>query len=169
VSGSSPAAPLLAFEERGGLHGGPDPTCCVGGGCDATCDGSAQLRATHACGNEPAPHQQHATALRLPPNPACPIPGAARPPTPLPSPDAPSPNAARTGAIGPREFRDRFFAIFGRCPGADDLFVQMALLVPSPPMRLALLQTAADVSTGGRERRRRRRGRGGRAVTAGPA
>ncbi|KAI8468759.1 MAG: hypothetical protein J3K34DRAFT_459699 [Monoraphidium minutum] len=49
-----------------------------------------------------------------------------------------------TGVIAPLEFKDRFFAIFGRCPGAPDLFIQMALLVPSAPRRLALLQLAAD-------------------------
>lgn len=51
----------------------------------------------------------------------------------------------RTGAISAQEFCDRFFAIFGHCRGCEDLFVQMALLVPSPPKRLALLQMARDV------------------------
>lgn len=54
----------------------------------------------------------------------------------------------RSGAIGPKEFADRFFGIFGGCPGAADLFVQMALMVPAPERRLALLRLAEDVSGG---------------------
>jgi hypothetical protein len=66
----------------------------------------------------------------------------------------------RTGVIGAREFTDRFFAIFGPLPGAEDLFIQMALLVPNGAKRLGLLQLARDV------RRGARRGLGGRASAA---
>jgi hypothetical protein len=51
--------------------------------------------------------------------------------------------------FGPQELRERFLAIFSSSgtPGVvDALFVEMALLVPSPPKRAALLGLATNVS-----------------------
>jgi hypothetical protein len=57
----------------------------------------------------------------------------------------------RTGQIDARELRDRFLGIYGDEAAAQQLFVEMALLVPSPARRLQLLQAAPNVSrcTGG--------------------
>ena len=58
------------------------------------------------------------------------------------------PCARRTGAIGPDEFRDRFFAIFGAAGSevAEELFKEMAMMVPALPKRAALLARCRDVS-----------------------
>lgn len=47
------------------------------------------------------------------------------------------------------EFAERFFGIFAAVPQqtADELFLQMALVLPTPEKRLALLRHAQNVST----------------------
>lgn len=53
----------------------------------------------------------------------------------------------RTGAISAAEFSDRFFGIFAAVPAqlADELFIQMAFIVPQPNRRLELLRLARNV------------------------
>lgn len=54
----------------------------------------------------------------------------------------------RADKIPASEFAERFFGIFSATPRAirHELFVQMALLIPSAPKRLELLQQAVHVS-----------------------
>lgn len=54
----------------------------------------------------------------------------------------------RTGAIDAVELSDRFFSIFAAAaaPVTDELFVQMALLLPQADRRLQLLKLARNVS-----------------------
>jgi hypothetical protein len=51
----------------------------------------------------------------------------------------------RTGQIDAVEFKDRFFGIYGQEQAAQQLFVEMCLLVPNPARRMALLAAAPDV------------------------
>lgn len=54
----------------------------------------------------------------------------------------------RTGAIDAAEFADRFFSIFAATPPqiTDELFIQMALILPTADRRVQLLKLARNVS-----------------------
>jgi hypothetical protein len=52
----------------------------------------------------------------------------------------------RTGQIDAVEFKDRFFGIYGREQAAQQLYMEISLLVPNPARRMALLMAAPNVS-----------------------